>query len=173
MSLRFGLGFVFLLALALAGTSFFIRNGSDELSHESNETFQTQSDSKASVAHEAEAISGEKGMTEDSLDGGSRIRSEDEIAEEPESNLENVFLSLGQEMARRGYSKDLTECIESQFRENLGIENPKDLDSMLTSCDNQFKVGAIQSKQIKEVVLQAIAKAQSKPEIEAEKTILQ
>ncbi len=44
---------------------------------------------------------------------------------------------------------------------------------MLISCDNQFKVDAIQSKQIKEVVLQAIAKAQNKPESEAEKTSLQ
>jgi hypothetical protein len=173
MSLRIGLGFIFLLALALAGTSWIFRSGSNKVSQASNATTLAQSDLQTSDALEAEAIGTEKGMTDDSLDGDSRIRADEETAEEPESNLENVFLSLGQEMARRGYSKELTECIESQFRENLGIENPKDLDSMLSSCDNQFKVDAIQSKQIKEVVLQAIAKAQNKPESEAEKTSLQ
>jgi hypothetical protein len=93
----------------------------------------------------------------------------EDVTEEPESNLEIVFMTLTQEMAKRGYAQGLSECIEGQFRENHGVENPKDLDTMLQVCEAPFKVEPEQKQQIREVVLQSIAKAQNRTE-ELDKT---
>lgn len=164
MSIRYGLGFLLALAVLLAGSSFFFRSHKEEPQQELFGIAADPSPEDSKIkAQEAESIPDERGLNEQSMDGESIAGTQDETAEESESSLENVFMNLTQEMARRGYAKGLSNCIESQFRENQGIENPKDLDAMLKICDSQFQVDAKQSQQIKEVVLQAIAKAQEKP----------
>ncbi len=171
MGIRFGLGFIFLLAVLLAASSLFFRSHKDNPLQERGATTLTQDDSTRRINKDSLSVERGTDGPDEVFDGDSSAISE--VAEEPESNLEIVFLSLTQEMAKRGYSKGLSECIESQFRENLGTENPKDLDSMLKVCDSQFKVEAKQSQQIKDVVLQAIAKAQSNSEESNEKSTLE
>ena len=160
-NLKFGLGFILGLAILLAASSLFFRNRPDPVPLDALDVAAEQAPNPRVKAQEAESVSNERHADEETLDGASASANE-EVAEEPESNLESVFVNLTQEMSKRGYAKGLSECIESQFRENQGIENPKDLDAMLQICDSQFKVDAKQSLQIREVVLQAIAKAQSK-----------
>lgn len=174
MNLKYGLGFILVLAILLAASSLFFRNRSepepvDPLEFAAAERAELDTKIKA---QEAESIATERGINEQMLDGEINATGSDDVIEEPESNLEIVFMNLTQEMARRGYARGLSECIESQFRENQGIENPKDLDAMLQICDSQFKVEPPQSQQLREVVLQAIAKAQNRPE-ETDKTSVQ
>ena len=175
MNIKYGFAFVFVLAILLAASSFFFRNRSEPSQPDPRDLAADQALSVPnSQAHEAESIADESGISEPTMDGdpGASAAPADETSEEPESNLESVFMNLAQEMAKRGYAKGLSDCIESQFRENQGIENPKDLDTMLKVCDAQFKVEAKQSQQIREVVVQAITKAQARDE-EGEKTSIQ
>jgi hypothetical protein len=175
-NVKFGLGFILLLALVLAASSLFFGGRSDTESAETLGLMEEQPLEQAEPAsrtkpQETEAIANERNASEQALDGEVNTSVAEEI-EEPESNLESVFINLTQEMARRGYAQGLSECIESQFRENQGIENPKDLDAMLQICEGQYKVEPQQRQQIRDVVLQAIAKAQTKPE-DADKTSIQ
>ncbi len=173
-NVKFGLGFILVLAVLLAASSLFFRGRDEPEPMDSlglTEEPLPEAVSKTK-AQEAEAIANERNVNEQTLDGEVNTSVAEEEVEETESNLESVFLNLTQEMARRGYAQGLSECIESQFRENQGIENPKDLDAMLQICENQFKVEAPQRQQIRDVVLQAIAKAQDKPET-LDKTTIQ
>jgi len=173
-NVKFGLGFILLLAVVLAASSLFFRGQSEPEPMESLGLVEEQQPEPASrnKPQETEAIAHERNASEQALDGDVNTSVAAEEVEEPESNLENVFINLTQEMARRGYTQGLSECIESQFRENQGIENPKDLDAMLQICEGQYKVEPQQRQQIRDVVLQAIAKAQTKPE-DADKTSIQ
>lgn len=162
-NLKFGLGFILALSIILAASSLFFRNRQSTDPLDPMDVAAQQSLGDRTKAQEAESISSERGINEQNLDGESSANDE-EVAEEPESNLESVFVNLTQEMAKRGYAKGLSDCIESQFRENQGIENPKDLDGMLKICEGQFKIAPQQTQQIREVVVQAIAKAQTKAE---------
>lgn len=173
-NVKFGLGFILILAVVLAASSIFFRGRGEPEPMDSISLSEEPLPEPASKtkAQETESIANERNANEQALDGEGNTSVAEEVIEEPESNLESVFLNLTQEMARRGYSPGLSECIESQFRENQGIENPKDLDAMLQICENQFKVEAAQRQQIRDVVLQAIAKAQTKAE-DMDKTIVQ
>jgi hypothetical protein len=153
-----------ILAVVLAASSLFFRGRGEPEPIDSVGFTEEQLPEPVSKSRpqEAESIANERNVNEQTLDG--ELNTSIVEDEEPESNLESVFMNLTQEMARRGYAQGLSECIESQFRENQGIENPKDLDAMLQVCENQFKVEAPQRQQIRDVVLQAIAKAQTKPE---------
>ncbi|WP_176736993.1 hypothetical protein [Oligoflexus tunisiensis] len=163
---KFGLGFVLILAMILAASSIFFGGREEPEPPEMSEILEGQQPEPVSKtqAQEVESIATERGISEQSLDGELNTTITEEEVEEPESNLESVFMNLTQEMARRGYAQGLSECIEGQFRENQGIENPKDLDAMLQTCEGEFKVGPQQRQQIRDVVLQAIAKAQNRPE---------
>jgi hypothetical protein len=164
-NVKYGLGFVLILAVLLAASSLFFRSGSEPEPLDSYGILEEQPESLSkSKPQEAESIANERNINEQTLDGELNNSVVDEEGEGAESNLESVFLNLTQEMARRGYAQGLSECIEAQFRENQGIENPKDLDSMLQICGNQFKVEAGQRQQIRDVVLQSIAKAQTRTE---------
>jgi hypothetical protein len=173
-NVKFGLGFILILAVVLAASSLFFRSRSEPEPVESFGLTEEQQPEPVSrtQAQEAESIATERDVDEQTLDGDMNTDVADEAIEEPESNLESVFMNLTQEMARRGYAQGLSECIESQFRENQGIENPKDLDAMLQICEGEFKVEPQQRQQIRDVVLQAIAKAQTKP-IDMDKTSVQ
>jgi hypothetical protein len=176
-NVKFGLGFILLLAVVLAASSLFFRGRSEPEPAETagliEEPLPEQPEpGSRNKPQETEAIANERNASEQALDGDVNTSVAAEEAEEPESNLESVFINLTQEMARRGYAQGLSECIESQFRENQGIENPKDLDAMLQICEGQYKVEPQQRQQIRDVVLQAIAKAQTKPE-DADKTSIQ
>jgi hypothetical protein len=172
MQLKYGLGFILVLAIVLAASSFFFRGRSEpepkDLLGLPEQQLEPGSRTKP---QETESIAVERDLNEQTLDGELNTTVADEV-EEPESNLESVFMNLTQEMAKRGYAQGLSECIEGQFRENQGLDNPKDLDAMLLTCDNQFKVEPQQRQQIREVVLQAIAKAQNKQE-DLDKTSVQ
>jgi hypothetical protein len=166
-NVKFGLGFILLLAVVLAASSLFFRGRSEP------EPAETVGLIDEPLPEQPEPASRNKPQeTEQALDGDVNTSVAAEEAEEPESNLESVFINLTQEMARRGYAQGLSECIESQFRENQGIENPKDLDAMLQICEGQYKVEPQQRQQIRDVVLQAITKAQTKLE-DADKTSIQ
>ncbi|HYX36346.1 MAG TPA: hypothetical protein VE954_24845 [Oligoflexus sp.] len=166
MQVKIGLGFILALAIVLAASSFFFRDRSEPDPRDVLGLPEPQQVEPASKTkpEDAESIAAERDINEQTLDGEMNTTVADDDVEERESNLESVFMNLTQEMARRGYAQGLSECIEGQFRENQGIENPKDLDAMLLTCDNQFKVEPQQRQQIREVVLQAIAKAQHQPE---------
>jgi hypothetical protein len=172
-NVKFGLGFVLILAVLLAATSLFFRSSPDPEPLDAYGILDEPSEPVSkSKPQEAESIANERDVNEQTQDGELNNSVVDEDGEGPESHLETVFLNLTQEMARRGYAQGLSECIESQFRENQGIENPKDLDAMLQICENQFKVEAAQRQQIRDVVLQAIAKAQTRNE-DADRTSIQ
>jgi hypothetical protein len=176
-NVKFGLGFILLLAVVLAASSLFFGGRSEPEPAETLGLIEEQAMEQPEPVsrtnpQETEAIANERNASEQALDGDVNTSVATEEAEEPESNLESVFMNLTQEMARRGYAQGLSECIESQFRENQGIENPKDLDAMLQICEEQYKVEAQQRQQIRDVVLQAIAKAQTKPE-DADRTSIQ
>lgn len=163
MNIKYGFAFVFVLAILLAASSLFFRSRSEPPPLDSLDLAADQLTSSEGIkSQETESIPDERNMSEQALDGETGASETEDIVEEPESNLESVFMNLAQEMAKRGYAKGLSDCIESQFRENQGIENPKDLDTMLRVCDNQFKVEPTQSQQIREVVVQAITKAQTR-----------
>jgi hypothetical protein len=163
---KFGLGFILILAMILAASSLFF--GSREVTEpmESAEVLEEEQPEPVSKtrAQDVESIANERGITEQSFDGELNSRIAEDESEESESHLESVFMNLTQEMARRGYAQGLSECIEGQFRENQGIENPKDLDAMLQSCEGAFKLEPQQHQQIRKVVLKAIAKAQARTE---------
>jgi hypothetical protein len=163
---KFGLGFILILAMILAASSLFFGSRDEEEPMETAEILDEEQPEPVSKtrAQEAESIATERGITEQSIDGGLHATIADDDVEEPESHLESVFMNLTQEMARRGYAQGLSECIEGQFRENQGIENPKDLDGMLQTCEGEFKLEPKQHQQIRDVVLKAIAKAQTRPE---------
>lgn len=173
-NVKFGLGFILILAVVLTASSFFFRGHGDPEPIDSVGLTEEQLPEPVSKSRpeEAESIANERNVNEQALDGELNTSVTEDEVEEPESNLESVFMNLTQEMAKRGYAQGLSECIESQFRENQGIENPKDLDAMLQVCEYQFKVEAPQRQQIRDVVLQAIAKAQTKPE-DVDKSSLQ
>lgn len=174
-NVKFGLGFILILAVVLAASSlFFGGRGEPEPTDSLSLTDEALPEPTSKTqAQETESIANERNANEQALDGEVNTSVTEAEVEEPESNLESVFMNLTQEMARRGYAQGLSECIESQFRENQGIENPKDLDAMLLICENQFKVEAQQRQQIRDVVLQAIAKAQTKADDMQDKTSIQ